>query len=65
MADYLGYTFIDSINWVKFNFDGTINYETSYNALLQITEGNKVVIPGFYGVMRMDVCIHLQEVEAM
>ena len=51
MADYLGYTFIDSINWVKFNFDGTINYETSYNALLQITEGNKVVIPGFYGVM--------------
>lgn len=51
MADYLGYTFIDATNWVKFNFDGSINQETSYQALLQVTEGLNVVIPGFYGVM--------------
>lgn len=51
MADYLGFDFIDAAHWVKFNFDGTVNQEHSYQALTQFTEGHKVVIPGFYGVM--------------
>ena len=33
MADYLGYDFLDSELWLKFNLDGTVDQETSYEAL--------------------------------
>ena len=33
MADYLGYTFIDAAQWLRFNLDGSVNRETSYPAL--------------------------------
>ena len=51
MADYLGFEFVDAAHWLKFNFDGSIDKETSYAALAQQAEGRKVVIPGFYGMM--------------
>ena len=51
MADYLGYDFLDSELWLKFNRDGTVDQEASYQALIHAASGRKVVIPGFYGVM--------------
>ena len=51
MAEYLGYTFVDSTEWLHFNFAGKVDFEKSYEALSAIIEKtNKVVIPGFYGV---------------
>ena len=51
MAEYLGYTFVDSTEWLHFNFNGKVDFEKSYAALSAIVEkSNKVVIPGFYGV---------------
>ena len=50
MAEYLGYTFVDSANWLFFNYDGKVDYERSYYALRTIVEHHpRVVIPGFYG----------------
>lgn len=51
MADYLGFDFIDSEKWLKFDYDGTINEEESYAELQRLTTGRKAVIPGFYGVL--------------
>ena len=50
MAAYLGFQFIDAADWVKFNFDGTVAPEKSYEELRnRITPGAGAVIPGFYG----------------
>ena len=51
MAEYLGYKFVDSADWLVFNYNGKVNFEKSYELLASIVEANpKVVIPGFYGV---------------
>ncbi|MBE6675075.1 MAG: aspartate kinase [Ruminococcaceae bacterium] len=51
MAEYLGYTFVDSTEWLYFNFNGKVDFEKSYAALSAIIEKtNRVVIPGFYGI---------------
>ena len=51
MAAYLGYDFIDSADWVRFNFDGSVDQEATYATLQQLYTGNGAVIPGFYGKM--------------
>ena len=52
MAAYLGFPFIDAADWVKFNFDGSVDQERSYEELRnRITPGAGAVIPGFYGSM--------------
>ena len=51
MAAYLGYNFVDAADWVKFNMDGTVNQEASYEAFRDAAAGNGVVTPGFYGAM--------------
>ncbi len=51
MAAYLGFRFIDAADWVKFNFDGSVDKEASYEALRAQVGGNGAVIPGFYGLM--------------
>ena len=52
MAAYLGFQFIDAVEWVKFNFDGTVDQESSYEALRKLVIlGQGAVIPGFYGLM--------------
>ena len=52
MAAYLGFQFIDAVEWVKFNLDGTVDQETSYEALRKLVIlGKGAVIPGFYGLM--------------
>ena len=52
MAAYLGFQFIDAADWVKFNFDGTVDQESTYEALQARGLGcNGAGIPGFYGRM--------------
>lgn len=52
MAEYLGYTFVDSADWLFFGYDGKVDYERTYYALKTITDRHpKVVLPGFYGSM--------------
>ena len=52
MAAYLGFQFVDAADWVKFNMDGTVNQEATYEALRhQVLEGYGAVIPGVYGTM--------------
>ena len=52
MAAYLGFQFIDSADWVKFNFDGTVDQDSTYEALQNlVVQGIGAVIPGFYGLM--------------
>ena len=50
MAEYLGYTFVDSASWLVFGFNGKVDFERSYKNLSEIVENNpRVVLPGFYG----------------
>ena len=51
MAEFLGFEFLDAALWVKFNFDGTVDQDATYEALARAADGRRVVIPGFYGVM--------------
>ncbi len=51
MAAYLGFRFIDAADWVKFNFDGSVDQEATYEALRSQVGGIGAVIPGFYGQM--------------
>ena len=52
LAAYLGFQFVDAANWIKFNMDGTVDKEASYDALQhQVVMGYGAVIPGFYGCM--------------
>ena len=52
MAAYLGYQFLDAADWVKFNLDGNVNMEQTYQALRELSWiGKGIVTPGFYGVM--------------
>ena len=51
MAAYLGFEFIDAADWVRFNFDGTVDRDATYSLLKERYQGKSVVIPGFYGVM--------------
>ena len=52
LAAYLGFQFVDAADWIKFNMDGTVDKEASYDALRhQVVMGYGAVIPGFYGCM--------------
>lgn len=51
MAAYLDFRFVDAADWVKFRLDGTVDQESSYEALRGLVGGLGVVIPGFYGMM--------------
>jgi len=51
MAAYLDFRFIDAADWIRFNFDGTVDQESTYEALRGLVWGTGVVIPGFYGLM--------------
>ena len=52
MAAFLGFRFVDAVDWVKFNYDGTVDQESTYEALQDlVVQGIGAVIPGFYGQM--------------
>lgn len=50
MANYIGCKFVDAADVIKFNFDGSVDYEET-DKLVEEAVGNEpvVVIPGFYG----------------
>ena len=48
MAAYLGFDFIDSADWVRFNFDATVDQEATYAALKERYTGKGAVIPGCF-----------------
>ena len=59
MADYLGYHFADSKDYILFNYDGTINEAKTKDAIKNLVSVHKkVVFPGFYGSYP-DGAIHL------
>ena len=50
MADYLGFEFIDSADYIKFDEQGNFDAETTDRLLsAKLAETEKVVVPGFYG----------------
>ena len=52
MAAYLGFQFIDAADWIKFNLDGSVDKQTSYDILKNCADiAGGVVTPGFYGTM--------------
>ena len=52
MAKYLGYTFLDSADWLVFDYNGKVRLDESYANLSRFAEENqRLVIPGFYGAM--------------
>jgi len=51
MATYLGFDFIDSADWVRFNYDGSVDKEATYANLRKMDMSKGAVIPGFYGLM--------------
>ena len=52
MAAFLGFQFIDAADWIQFNFDGTVDQESTYENLQNlVVQGIGAVIPGFYGQM--------------
>ncbi len=52
MAEYLGYRFVDSKDWVCFGYDGKVDYEKTEEKLQEIYKVyERIVIPGFYGAL--------------
>ena len=51
MADYLGFTFVDATEWLRFKLDGSVDKDFSYPALKELAEGKNIVMPGFYGAL--------------
>ncbi len=50
MADYLGYTFVDAVDLIRFNDDGSLNREVTYEQIQNAYKKyDRMVIPGFYG----------------
>jgi aspartate kinase len=50
MSAYLGFSFVDAAEVVKFNYDGTLNEELTAEAVKsKFEELGAIVVPGFYG----------------
>lgn len=52
MAEYLGYRFLDAKDLISFDQEGKVDLEASTRKIqdqIQIKEGDRVVVPGFYG----------------
>lgn len=52
MAALLGYDFVDATEWLRFRYDGTVDYDATYAALAELGKiHDKMVLPGFYGTL--------------
>lgn len=50
LAEYIGYSFVDAKDVVKFKYDSQIDYEASEKLFNEALETySRVVVPGFYG----------------
>ena len=49
-SKYIGYSFVDASDIMKFNYDGSLNSEESFKLIKKaFSEKDRIVIPGFYG----------------
>ena len=52
MADYLGYQFVDAVDWLCFEYNGKVNAEKSEQKLRELkSKYDRIVTPGFYGAL--------------
>ncbi len=51
MAELLGFTFVDSADWLQFDYAGHVLTDESYAKLQSLADGRKIVTPGFYGAL--------------
>ncbi len=49
MASYIGCAFVDAADVIRFNFDGSIDYNETTKLIKEATNGELFVMPGFYG----------------
>ena len=49
MAAFLGFEFVDSADWLRFDAAGNVLTEESYALLRAAAENRRIVTPGFYG----------------
>lgn len=50
MAEYLGYTFVDAKDLLRYNYDGKLDeILTEKNVKIAFSRFEKIVVPGFYG----------------
>ena len=52
MAEYLGYQFVDAVDWLCFEYNGIVNAEKSEQKLRELkSKYDRIVTPGFYGAL--------------
>ncbi len=52
MAEYLGYQFVDAVDWLCFEYSGKVNAEKSEEKLREFkNKYGRIVTPGFYGAL--------------
>ena len=52
MAEYLGYHFVDAVDWLCFEYNGKVNAEQSEKKLRELkSKYDRIVTPGFYGAL--------------
>lgn len=52
MAEYLGYEFVDAVDWLCFEYNGKVNAEKSEEKLRELkSKYGRIVTPGFYGTL--------------
>ena len=52
MAKYLGYQFVDAVDWLCFEYNGKVNAEKSEEKLRELkNKYGRIVTPGFYGAL--------------
>ena len=52
MAEYLGYQFVDAVDWLCFDYNGKVNAAKSEEKLRELKSiYGRMVTPGFYGAM--------------
>ncbi|MBR3329999.1 MAG: aspartate kinase [Mogibacterium sp.] len=52
MAEYLGYQFVDAVDWLCFEYNGKVNAEKSEQKLRELkSKYDRIVTPGFYGAL--------------
>ena len=52
MAEYLGYQFVDAVDWLCFEYGGKVNAEKSEEKLRELkNKYGRIVTPGFYGAL--------------
>ncbi len=52
MAEYLGYQFVDAVDWLCFEYNGKVNAEKSEKKLRELkSKYDRIVTPGFYGAL--------------